>query len=163
LTTSVCIAGIFRIYYLYRYFNTYDVFWAGSILFILATIETQVGIICGCLPGIKPLLAHWCPHYFGCRSHLADTAVRYDPNRHSFTRLQGVRLPGARFSIQAPARASLRHEPSVVSMVEFPIKLDDGWGPVLGDPLEAIVNVGRVPTGRGEVVDAHPGRRVSSV
>jgi hypothetical protein len=47
-------------------------------------------------------------------------------------------------------------------MVEFPIKLDDGWGTVLGDPLE-IVNVGRVPTGRGEVVDAHPGRRVSSV
>jgi hypothetical protein len=75
LTMSrVCIAGIFRIHYAHAYYSSKDVFCKSeqsnyaflstnppldnaAILFVLGSVECNVGIICGSLPEIRPLLS----------------------------------------------------------------------------------------------------------
>ncbi|KAF2502901.1 hypothetical protein BU16DRAFT_447843 [Lophium mytilinum] len=61
----VCVAGICRIWYLNIYFGSSDVSWEGSIVYVITTIETNVGIICGCITGIKPILSTLFPRLFG--------------------------------------------------------------------------------------------------
>lgn len=113
----VFVAGVFRIYYLYRYFHSPDIYWEGAIIFVLACIETNVGIICGCLPGIKPLLSRLFPKTFG--SSIDPTSGSYSHHR----------LPGQRLSIRVPPSA-MTHRPSSASMVEVPVKLEHAWGPI---------------------------------
>jgi hypothetical protein len=55
-------------------------------------------------------------------------------------------------------------------MVEVPIKLDDSWGPAIEDAHEielhedgTLAAVGEVRSGRGELVEMHPGTRVETV
>jgi hypothetical protein len=36
----------------------------GSVLFAIISIETSIGIVCGCLPGCKPLFAKLLPSVF---------------------------------------------------------------------------------------------------
>jgi len=113
----VCIAGVCRIWYLTIYFDTYDIFYEGAIIFILAGIETNLGIICGSLPGCKPLLAQLFPRFFGSSSEYSDISR----SRYA--------LPGARVSIRLsrgepaylPPSSNLSRQVSVESV---PIKLD---------------------------------------
>jgi hypothetical protein len=85
-------------------------------VFVCAGIETNVGIICGCLPGIKPLLNRIFPKAFASATD-SRTFKEFSRQR---------RLPGARLSIAPPPRARF-HRPSSGSMVEVPIKLDQHW------------------------------------
>jgi hypothetical protein len=62
----------------------------GAIVFILAGLETNLAIMCGSLPGCKPLLARACPKYFGTFNTSAEYSY-LDRSRW---------LPGARFSIR---------------------------------------------------------------
>jgi len=87
----VCVAGVFRLWYLTVYFKSYDLFYKGAVVFILAGLETNLAIICGSLPGCKPLLARFCPHYFGSSSISSDY-TKVDQSRYI--------LPGARMSIR---------------------------------------------------------------
>ena len=49
-------AGCIRIYWLhYVLLETYDVTWYGFQLWLWTPVEVQLGIICGCVPWIKPL------------------------------------------------------------------------------------------------------------
>jgi len=49
-------AGCIRIYWLnYVLLKTYDVTWYGFLLWLWTPVEVQLGIICGCVPWIKPL------------------------------------------------------------------------------------------------------------
>ncbi len=49
-------AGCIRIYWLnYVLLKTYDVTWYGFLLWLWTPVEVQLGIICGCIPWIKPL------------------------------------------------------------------------------------------------------------
>jgi hypothetical protein len=87
-------------------------------IFVCAGIETNVGIICGCLPGIKPLLNQLFPKAFA-----PSTEVR------TFKEFSSRRLRGARLSIHLPPRAHFQR-PSSSSMVEVPVKLDQQWNPL---------------------------------
>ncbi|OCK77028.1 hypothetical protein K432DRAFT_282427, partial [Lepidopterella palustris CBS 459.81] len=58
----VCVAGICRMAYLIRFFKSPDVFYDGAVIYVICAIEANVGVICGCLPALKPLLAR----YFHC-------------------------------------------------------------------------------------------------
>jgi hypothetical protein len=40
----------------------------GATTFIIMSVESGVGIVCGCLPGCKPLMNKLFPHVFGNRS-----------------------------------------------------------------------------------------------
>jgi hypothetical protein len=94
-------------------------------VFVFAGVETNVGIICGCLPGIKPLLNKMFPKAFAAPTE-SRTFQEFGRRR---------RLPGTRLSIHPPQRAHF-HRPSSGSMIEVPIKLDQHW-----NPLESPVHV----------------------
>ncbi|KAF2019062.1 hypothetical protein BU24DRAFT_111794 [Aaosphaeria arxii CBS 175.79] len=61
---TVCIAGICRMYYLEQYFDSYDLLWVGAIIWLVMSVEMNLGIICGCLSGVKPVLAVVFPRLF---------------------------------------------------------------------------------------------------
>ncbi|TLD38069.1 putative alpha-galactosidase B [Venturia nashicola] len=53
----IVVAGSFRAYWVYEVlFGTYDVTWEGFNLWVWTAVETNVGVICGCIPALKPLL-----------------------------------------------------------------------------------------------------------
>ncbi|KAL4810607.1 hypothetical protein BDV18DRAFT_155220 [Aspergillus unguis] len=51
-----CIAGVIRIYFVSSLFNSADATWAQADGFIWSSIESSVGIICACLPTLRPLI-----------------------------------------------------------------------------------------------------------
>jgi hypothetical protein len=52
----VCIAGIMRTYYAhFVVYETYDVSWEGYNLWIWVALETDLGVIGGSIPSLKPL------------------------------------------------------------------------------------------------------------
>ncbi|OCL02858.1 hypothetical protein AOQ84DRAFT_252436, partial [Glonium stellatum] len=60
----ICVAGACRIWLLEVYFSSYDIFYNGATLFATAAVESNLGIICGSLPGVRLLLAHIFPRLF---------------------------------------------------------------------------------------------------
>ena len=53
----IVVAGSFRAYWVhYVLFETYDATWYGYEIWMWTAIETNVGVICGCIPSLKPLL-----------------------------------------------------------------------------------------------------------
>lgn len=53
----IVVAGSFRAYWVhYTLFETYDVSWEGFQIWVWTAIETNMGVICGCIPSLKPLL-----------------------------------------------------------------------------------------------------------
>ncbi|KAF1915120.1 integral membrane protein [Ampelomyces quisqualis] len=53
----VMVAGSFRAYYVhYTLMKTYDATWYGYQIWLWTSVETNVGVICGCIPALKPLL-----------------------------------------------------------------------------------------------------------
>lgn len=53
----IVVAGSFRAYWVHEVlFGTYDVTWEGFNLWVWTAVETNVGVICGCIPALKPLL-----------------------------------------------------------------------------------------------------------
>ncbi|USP74052.1 hypothetical protein yc1106_01326 [Curvularia clavata] len=69
LGVIVCIAGIVRLYFTHRYLVSFDAFWYGGSTFIIMSIESGVGVACGCLPGCKPLMNKMFPRIFANSSH----------------------------------------------------------------------------------------------
>jgi hypothetical protein len=53
----IVVAGSFRAYWVHQVlYDTYDVTWEGFNLWIWTAVETNVGVICGCIPSLKPIL-----------------------------------------------------------------------------------------------------------
>ncbi|KAF2869654.1 hypothetical protein BDV95DRAFT_608491 [Massariosphaeria phaeospora] len=53
----IVVAGSFRAYWVhFVLFRTYDVTWEGFQIWVWTAVETNVGVICGCIPALKPLL-----------------------------------------------------------------------------------------------------------
>lgn len=53
----IVVASSFRAYWIhYTLFETYDVTWEGFQIWLWTAVETNVGVICGCIPALKPLL-----------------------------------------------------------------------------------------------------------
>jgi hypothetical protein len=52
----VVLAGCFRAYWVYEVVTqTYDVTWHGYMLWIWTAVEVNSGVICGCVPTLRPL------------------------------------------------------------------------------------------------------------
>ncbi|KAF1994090.1 hypothetical protein P154DRAFT_586904 [Amniculicola lignicola CBS 123094] len=67
--STVCVAGICRIYYLEVYFESYDLLWVAAYIYAIMAVEMNLGIICGCLSGVKPVLAVLFPRFFASSQH----------------------------------------------------------------------------------------------
>jgi hypothetical protein len=53
----IVVAGSFRAYWIhYTLYETYDATWDGYQIWVWTAIETNVGVVCGCIPALKPLL-----------------------------------------------------------------------------------------------------------
>ncbi len=53
----IVVAGSFRAYWIhYTLYGTYDVTWSGYEIWVWTAVETNIGVICGCIPALKPLL-----------------------------------------------------------------------------------------------------------
>lgn len=100
----MCITGVFRLWYLTVYFKSYDLFYSGAICFILAGLETNLAIICGSLPGCKPLLARFCPKVFGTQHNAGSDYSNLCPSRFI--------LPDARMSIRLSSGAQAHLPPA---------------------------------------------------
>jgi len=52
----IVVASSFRAYWVhYTVYETYDATWHGYKIWIWTAVETNVGVICGCIPALKPL------------------------------------------------------------------------------------------------------------
>lgn len=52
----IVVAGSFRAYWVhYVVYDTYDVTWDGFELWVWTAVETNIGVICGCVPALKPI------------------------------------------------------------------------------------------------------------
>lgn len=58
----VCVASIVRIYYMTFLANSVDITWIMGDVFIWSSVEPCIGILCACLPTLKPLLRYAMNH-----------------------------------------------------------------------------------------------------
>jgi hypothetical protein len=73
----VCVAGVFRMIYLQRYFTNIDLLWDAALTTSLAIVEVNIGIVCGCLPCVKPFLARLLPSLFASTRRAGKTGQSY--------------------------------------------------------------------------------------
>lgn len=71
LIYSACVAGVVRIYFLTSMFTSADPTWTQADGFIWSSIESCIGIVCACLPTLRPLIRALLPCWLG------TTAPRY--------------------------------------------------------------------------------------
>ncbi|KAK8190442.1 uncharacterized protein BKA78DRAFT_344611 [Phyllosticta capitalensis] len=59
----VSVAGICRLWYSSVFFKSNDIYWTGVHNYTILCIETNLGVICGCLPCCHPILVNICPRF----------------------------------------------------------------------------------------------------
>ncbi|CEL00867.1 hypothetical protein ASPCAL00460 [Aspergillus calidoustus] len=67
--TLICVAGIIRITWQIKYAASWDQPYNGAIIFIIVAIEVNLGIVCGCLPGIRPIIRRLFPKLQSSTQH----------------------------------------------------------------------------------------------
>lgn len=70
----VSIAGVFRLIYLNLYFTNIDLLWDAALTTSVAIVEVNIGVVCGCLHCVKPLLAKILPSLFDSSQGISRTA-----------------------------------------------------------------------------------------
>ncbi|EFR03645.1 integral membrane protein [Nannizzia gypsea CBS 118893] len=78
---AVCIAGTFKIYFLYKYNISHDKTWASYPVWISGTIELYLGVIAASLASLKPLFARYLPNIMSTWSSQRGTASGYSNSR----------------------------------------------------------------------------------
>ncbi|KAL1985736.1 hypothetical protein VTN96DRAFT_7484 [Rasamsonia emersonii] len=69
----VCIAGVLRIHFLTLMFKSEDLTWNISDSFVWSCVEPCIGIVCACLPTLRPLLRRVFGHLFWSTSKRSQT------------------------------------------------------------------------------------------
>jgi len=82
----VCLVSILRLQSLVAISNSADPSYDNPPAATWSSVETNVGIICACLPLLRPLITHWLPRAFPSRHRSA----------YSHSRPQGARTYGSR-------------------------------------------------------------------
>lgn len=85
----VTIAGIVRTYYIWRtLMGTFDETWDSMPLYICATVEIDLAILCGCAPSLKPLFAPMISHV----SEMISTVTGSGSNSSRGTKLHDTAI-----------------------------------------------------------------------
>ncbi|KAF2004749.1 hypothetical protein P154DRAFT_571952 [Amniculicola lignicola CBS 123094] len=100
LGVVVCVAGACRVYYIYKFIQSYDAFYTGATLYAVGAIETSLAIVCGCLPACKPLLSQVLPSVFGTSQS----------STHRPTHQKGSKLGGQSFPFQTLSGGIMKEE-----------------------------------------------------
>ncbi|KAF2018532.1 hypothetical protein BU24DRAFT_458295 [Aaosphaeria arxii CBS 175.79] len=108
----IVVAGSFRAYWVhYTLFRTYDVTWEGFQIWVWTAVETNVGVICGCIPALKPLLFPTRARQQGSR----DRSKKMYGSNHSGRRMEKIRIPDSPDQMELDTRA-LTSAPSTVKV-----------------------------------------------
>ncbi|KAH0022457.1 hypothetical protein KCU78_g5758, partial [Aureobasidium melanogenum] len=85
----VTIAGFVRTYFIWRtLMGTYDETWDSMPLYICATVEIDLAILCGCAPSLKPLFAPMIAHV----SEMISTVTGSGTSSSRGTKLQDTTI-----------------------------------------------------------------------
>jgi hypothetical protein len=106
----IVVAGSFRAYWVhYVLFKTYDVTWEGFQIWVWTAVETNVGVICGCIPALKPLL-------FPARARTQGSRDRSRPygSNHSRGR-EKMRIPDDPENVELDTRVLTSLDQSTVA------------------------------------------------
>lgn len=60
-----CFAGVFRTFFMWKVTQTFDMVWASYLVWVTASIELYVGVICASIPATKPFFSIYLPQAFG--------------------------------------------------------------------------------------------------
>ena len=84
----------------------YDYSWIASLSFMWSAIEVHVGIICACVPGVKPLVAKVFPAFLGRIKHAGDLAGNnfYGPGDAQWANLAPKTHTSSGSTVPAPQR-----------------------------------------------------------
>ncbi|GME34084.1 putative integral membrane protein [Neofusicoccum parvum] len=75
----ICVAGVLRMWFFTVWFKSRDPYWDGVWNYIILALETNVGLICACLPCCKPLLVRLLPCVFSNHESRASARSRENP------------------------------------------------------------------------------------
>ncbi|KAF2650645.1 hypothetical protein K491DRAFT_125383 [Lophiostoma macrostomum CBS 122681] len=137
--TLVCVAGALRMYYLEVYFSSYDPLWEASIIYALMAVEMNLGVICGCLSGVKPVLAVIFPRFFGS-SYGKTSRPTYPtygrntghPQSFAFQPLSDISGRSSKKNQHTGASSKIDHNVSVINMDGEEFVRDESMGSPTG-------------------------------
>jgi len=105
----VTVAGVVRTYYIWRtLMDTYDETWDSMPLYICATVEIDLSILCGCAPSLKPLFAPMVSHV----SELISTVTGSGNTSSRGTKLEDTTITRSTVISQHNRKISVRDEDS---------------------------------------------------
>lgn len=97
----IVVAGSFRAYWVhYVLFKTYDTTWEGFQIWVWTAVETNVGVICGCIPALKPLLFPARARSQGSK----DRSKPYGSGHSGHRREKPIRLPDGPDDVELDTR-----------------------------------------------------------
>ncbi|KAJ8106484.1 hypothetical protein OPT61_g9503 [Boeremia exigua] len=107
--------------------NTSDFSWYASLSFMWSTVEINVGIMCGCVPAMKPLVRRFLPSWVidattrgNSGTHASDEAQFHpDINEGSPRRSDPESLPESPLSKPPAALPALRGSDEPLGMMDF--------------------------------------------
>jgi hypothetical protein len=102
----------------------------GAIVYLLVTVEISLGVICGCLPGMRPVMSKLLPSVFGNMVTSASKKQHYDSNSNSNKAFGGPRK-GLRnlksMEITKDIELCVQEEKSDGESTEGGMRLDSGY------------------------------------
>ncbi|KAH7075445.1 hypothetical protein BKA63DRAFT_297331 [Paraphoma chrysanthemicola] len=83
LSASVATVSVIRLYSLHEVTKSDDLPFDSPAFATLSAVEVNVGIICACLPAMRPLLARMMPDYFSAAAQYTNVPVMLDLERQT--------------------------------------------------------------------------------
>jgi hypothetical protein len=143
VTDSVTLVSVIRLYSLDEISNSTDVSFDNPAHATLSAVEVNVGIICACLPAMRPLLALLMPQYFS--AVLQYTNIEILDIEHAQQRPKPQASTGTNTAQTNTPRATTPQIPTQRTDSAHDIPLRE---------LEPVLS--RTPSGRFSVANSHP-------
>ncbi|KAJ5984730.1 hypothetical protein N7481_006829 [Penicillium waksmanii] len=89
----VCVASLVRIYYMAFLGHSVDITWIMGDVFIWSSVEPSIGILCACLPTLKPLLRYTVEHFSSFSTGRQNESSQNNPRNSSSKRESVARKP----------------------------------------------------------------------
>jgi hypothetical protein len=108
----ICAAGVCRLWFTSVYLRSYDALYNGAILYTIVAIETNLGIICGCLPSTKPIMSKLVPRLFASThssTHRSKKTYKVDGQSFPFQSLSGGIVKSAQYSVEYDSNIPVAH------------------------------------------------------
>lgn len=150
LGASVTLVSVVRLYSLDDIANSNDVSFDNIAHVTLSAVEVNVGIICACLPAMRPLLARSMPQYFSAAPEYENMPVR------DIEQSQQEQKTPLSTSVRTTRTTTPRSETPRIAPLRMmaPSRTDSAYGDVRLQDLKPTLS--RTPSGRFSVTNSRP-------